>query len=417
MTMTSDHPSSPAGLPPTQHPEAQRAGLLPASAVRDASERDGGRYLILDESPIEVWRRPMSHRLERQLAAEGLGPYGEGDVDATSPVAILRADHFFDRAAGYLLLRDAPSLMTMPGPSGGVVPVAAYCNADEVDTWRALLEAGEVDAASLPAEASMLDAAALPEIYNSELRKMTRPFVSAINENTIDEIERRTFDLAYKGVTDFVTKYIYPTPAYYGTRLAAHLGLSPNALTSISLVLVVITTWLFATGQHALGLPFGFLMSYFDTLDGKLARVTQTSTKWGDTFDHAIDLVHPPFWWFAWWWGVGLQSAPAGWSLAAILTFVFYTLVRLLEWRFKKRYAVRIHTWQPFDSHFRSITTRRNPNLTILTLSLLFADAAFGVYAVLGWMMISFAIHTTRFIQAEIQVRGGTPLRSWFEKI
>ncbi len=417
MTTSSDNPSTTAGLKPSQYAEAQRAGLLPASSVRDAAERDGGRYLILSESPIEVWRRPMSHRLERQLSAEGLEPCGEGDRNSATTVAILRADHFFDRAAGYLLLRDAPNVMTLPGESGGVVPVAAYCSGNDVDQWRGILEGGEIDAAALPADATVLDAVALPEIYNSELRRMTRPFVSAINESTIDEIERRTFDLAYKGVTDFVTKYIYPVPAYHGTRLAARLGLSPNALTSISLVLVLITTALFANGHHALGLPFGFLMSYFDTLDGKLARVTQTSTEWGGIFDHAIDMVHPPFWWFAWWWGVGSQSAPASWNLAAGLTFAFYAAVRILEWRFKERYAVRIHTWRPFDSHFRSITTRRNPNLAIMTLSLLFADAQFGVYAVLAWMIASFAIHSVRFIQAELQVRRDGPLRSWFEQV
>ncbi len=417
MTTTADNPSLNPSLTPTQHPEAQRAGLLPASAVRDASERAGGRYLLLGESPIEVWRRPMSHRLKRQLKAEGLKAFDDPDANLASPVAMLRADHFFDRAAGYLLLRDAPAVMTMPGSDGRVIPVAAYCDGDEVESWRALLEGGEIETSALPAGTTQLDAAALPEIYNSELRKMTRPFVARIDASTIDDIERRTFDLAYKGVTDFITKFVYPTPAYHGTRLAARLGLSPNALTTISLGLVFVTLWLFATGQHALGIVVGLLMSYFDTLDGKLARVTQTSTRWGGLFDHAIDLIHPPFWWLAFWWGTNPSPTPTGWHAVAAFTFFFYAAVRLLEWRFKKRYRVRIHTWKPFDSHFRLITTRRNPNLAILALSLLFFDAEFGVYAMLAWMVASFAIHGVRFLQAELHVRSQGPLRSWFETI
>src|SRR3546814_15296996 len=47
-------------------------------------------------------------------------------------------------------------------------------------------------------------------------------------------------------------------------------------------------------------------MTFLDTVDGKLARVTVTHTKFGNVFDHGIDLVHPPFWYWAWM--IGLQA-------------------------------------------------------------------------------------------------------------
>ena len=49
-------------------------------------------------------------------------------------------------------------------------------------------------------------------------------------------------------------------------------------------------------------------MTFLDTVDGKLARVTITSTKLGNVFDHGIDLIHPPFWYLAW--GMGLALDP-----------------------------------------------------------------------------------------------------------
>ena len=62
--------------------------------------------------------------------------------------------------------------------------------------------------------------------------------------------------------------------------------------------------------------PFGWqasprpgCMTFLDTVDGKLARTTLTSSKWGDIFDHGIDLVHPPFWYVAW--GAGPRRQPA----------------------------------------------------------------------------------------------------------
>ena len=33
---------------------------------------------------------------------------------------------------------------------------------------------------------------------------------------------------------------------------------------------------------------------------GSLRAAPAASSKWGNVFDHGIDLIHPPFWWWAW---------------------------------------------------------------------------------------------------------------------
>ena len=38
----------------------------------------------------------------------------------------------------------------------------------------------------------------------------------------------------------------------------------------------------------------GWLMTFMDTVDGKLARVTVTSSRFGDVLDHGLDIIHPP---------------------------------------------------------------------------------------------------------------------------
>ena len=59
-----------------------------------------------------------------------------------------------------------------------------------------------------------------------------------------------------------------------------------------------------ARGAFLSGLVCAWAMTFLDTVDGKLARVTLTSSRIGDVMDHGLDLVHPPFWWWAW--GIGL---------------------------------------------------------------------------------------------------------------
>jgi phosphatidylglycerophosphate synthase len=46
-------------------------------------------------------------------------------------------------------------------------------------------------------------------------------------------------------------------------------------------------------------------MTLLDTVDGKLARVTVASSKFGHVLDHGVDIVHPPFWYLAWGLGLG----------------------------------------------------------------------------------------------------------------
>src|SRR3546814_13645108 len=77
-------------------------------------------------------------------------------------------------------------------------------------------------------------------------------------------------------------------------------------------------TYLFAYGHYWTGMLAAFIFMVLDTVDGKLARCTITSSKWGNVADHGVDLIHPPFWWY--FWGVGLGA----WGLAlSTQTFIW----------------------------------------------------------------------------------------------
>ncbi|MEM7240261.1 MAG: CDP-alcohol phosphatidyltransferase family protein, partial [Pseudomonadota bacterium] len=155
--------------------------------------------------------------------------------------------------------------------------------------------------------------------YDRVLRKRTDPTVLA--PETTAQAEQALFDASYKGVTDFVTKHVWPVPALVVTRWCAARGISPNQVTYASLVLVFLTFWLFWQGLFISGLVAAYAMTFLDTVDGKLARVTLTSSKFGDVLDHGTDLIHPPFWWWAWVVGcsaIGDPLADGGLALAVI---------------------------------------------------------------------------------------------------
>ncbi len=72
------------------------------------------------------------------------------------------------------------------------------------------------------------------------LRKFEQPFVLPISSDNVRILERRLFDGSYKGVTDLVTKFVWPRPAQWVVGLCVRCGFRPNLVTFISLLLVIL---------------------------------------------------------------------------------------------------------------------------------------------------------------------------------
>jgi phosphatidylglycerophosphate synthase len=296
----------------------------------------------------------------------------------------------------------------------GDKPVMALVPAGE-DAQRAAdaIAAGEPVAGfeSIPAETA--------ELENKALRKRERPFVLPLDPRDPEPVERAAYDAAYKGVTDALTLYLWRKPAFYLTRWAARGGLSPNFITLIGAMLCVLAFWLFWNGDYWLGALSGFIFMVLDTVDGKLARCTGASSKWGNVFDHGIDLVHPPFWWWAWEHGLAAYGRPlAPFTTIMVLGVIVggYVAQRLIEGISIKRFeGMEIHVWRPLDSRFRLITARRNPNMVILVASLLFRRPDIGLELVAWWTLISLIFHAVRLAQmTELKARG-QKVSSWLE--
>ena len=254
------------------------------------------------------------------------------------------------------------------------------------------------------------------DLANNELRKRERPFMDRLHPGSVRSLERASYFGAYKGVTDILTKYLWPEWALVLTRIFARIGATPNMVTALGAILCITATVLFYEGWFWTGLAAGLGFMVLDTVDGKLARCTITSSWWGNIFDHGIDLIHPPFWWYAW--GVGLAaygrplSDQTFWEVMIVIV-LGYGLQRLIEGIFMRMFKMHIHVWRRFDSQFRLITARRNPNMVILFVSLLLGRPDLGLIAVAGWTVISLGVHFVQLMQALRARSKGLPVRSW----
>ena len=362
-------------------------------------------YCLVGESAERFFGLTSAERIERCMAGRGITrsvPLALATAWSGSLV-LVRVDHVLDEAliAGLAINPGAVVAMAEGGSAIAIHSAGPADRAAAIDLIKNRPGSGtdsfqHFDPAALAAGGS-----------GTALRKRFNPLILKVSDWSIADIERKLFDASYKGVTDFVTKHVWPWPALRATRWCARHRVTPNQVTTLSALLVVLAFWLFWEGWFAPGLVAAWAMCFLDTLDGKLARVTLTSSKWGNIFDHGIDLVHPPFWYWAWHNGLGAAGAGLEWALWVVI--VGYVVGRLQEGWFLWRHKFEIHAWRPIDSWFRQITARRNPNLFILSVASVLGWPGTGLSWVALWTLASLGFHFARIALAQT----GQPPRSW----
>jgi phosphatidylglycerophosphate synthase len=187
-------------------------------------------------------------------------------------------------------------------------------------------------------------------------------------------------------------------------------------VTVTGFVLMVLAGWCFYEGAYLTGLAAGWIMTFLDTVDGKLARVTVRSSQAGHWLDHGMDLLHPPFWY--WLWGLGLASPPTLWGLGPETLYVWlfagYIGGRIAEGLFHMLGDLSLFTWRPFDAYFRLVTGRRNPCLILLTVFTLLGQPTWAFLSVLIWTVLSTGVLFVRLAQGfAVRQYKGSPLVSW----
>ncbi len=364
-------------------------------------------FQIIGSNSTRLWGMDVAERTCRIATAAGLSPRQGGDA----PALLVNAAFAFDPPWLRHIAAHPGLVLTLGG-----VPVLAHAIAaqDSQAVADAMAQQCRLDSHGALQILAFEDG---PTIENKALRKRETPFVTPLRPDTVRTIERASYFGAYKGVTDILTKYLWPEWALVLTRICARLGLTPNMVTTIGAVLCVLATWCFAEGRYWLGMALGLGFMVLDTVDGKLARCTITSSAWGNVFDHGMDLVHPPFWWWFWatglvHWGLAYDTETFWWVQGVIQ--LGYWVQRAIEGVFMRQNGqMHIHVWRRFDSKFRLITARRNPNVVILFIATALGRPDVGLILVAWWTAISCLVHAIRLVQAWIVRSRGEPITSW----
>ena len=369
---------------------------------------------LIAETNVALWGLTSRERLRRVLSRAGLSHFADDleHVPADASVLLVRGDYLYDTR---VLNGLAASREVILLGADGAVAVAAHVPASEATRIKACIEAGK--SAPIPSGLQTATPQAIGAGFETKLRKLGEAYVLPITAADQAALERRLFDGSYKGVTDLVTKWAWPIPARWATRLCVRLGILPNHVTAMSWLLAILAIYLFAVGHFGWGLLAGWVMTFLDTVDGKLARVTVTYTDFGNLFDHVLDVVHPPFWYLAWAMGLTRDGADVlGFSLATVAWLIFggYIAGRLAEGLFRRKLGdFSIFAWRPVDSFSRLITARRNPSLIMLTVGAVMGRPDLGLVAVVLWTLISALFLWLRVAVAWQEKSASGALQPW----
>jgi len=187
----------------------------------------------------------LRQRLERVLRRAGEVHFLENfeSVPTQSSVLLIRGDYLYDDRVINKLF-ETTNVMLQAGPDGARVVVAANVPSSQaVQAWE--LINGLSNETALPGIRTEIRRPSLRHIRRAS-KSQIRLLFYPLPKQTVVSWNSDFLQGSYKGVTDLVTKWIWPRPAQWCTRVCTRFGLSPNQVTFTGFILVIIATILFA---------------------------------------------------------------------------------------------------------------------------------------------------------------------------
>jgi phosphatidylglycerophosphate synthase len=329
---------------------------------------------------------PLGERLRRALAGT------EG------PLVALDAAHLTDPRLIRFLSTARPCVASRgEGPQRAVALSLDRSVADAIPPQAANLQA-VADALLGAGRIENLDERAFPA-YVDKLRR-SLPWWQYVVEDaaTRKRLEKRLFWDNYKGSTDLLTRWVYPPLVWPLVRLCTALKIPPNVLTVGSVILAFAAVPLWLDAHWLAGFVCAYAMSVLDSVDGKVARLTLTDSRIGNWLDHGLDQIHPPFWYFAWAWGLGARGPEDTLYMTAVWLIVFYVADRLVLRVARQRIKFALHAATRLDGVVRSVIARRNILMTIMAIALIFDAGPAGLMLCTAWQALTFLWHAVRTV-------------------
>ena len=198
------------------------------------------------------------------------------------------------------------------------------------------------------------------EGYDSKMRKaVTAWWIDVDTEQDLKRAQAKIVLNASKNPSDLVACYVHRPIENRLVPLVCRLGVTPNQVTLLVNILAYTATALFLTGHLLAASLFCLVVGIVDGLDGKLARVTLSTSRVG-SLEHSFDLLFE----FSWLIALALFLSFGGTSTVPLLlcacTIAFVAFYRSIYDRFGRVAGKSLDDYGDFERVFRRVAGRRN---------------------------------------------------------
>ncbi len=213
--------------------------------------------------------------------------------------------------------------------------------------------------------------------------------------------DARDEEVAWNVLLDHIQRRTQELPSQYFdiplenrlVRLLAPTAVSANQVTILTTLLGFVVAFFYLEGWLRIGVLLAIIVDVLDGVDGKLARITRTTSKLGEQ-EHVLDFFYENSWYLA----LGLYFSRQGLphALLGAATMVAFDAIDNIAYALLDvKWGRSLDNASPFLQRFRLIGGRRNIYTWIFLVGFFFNAAPIAFALAIVWAGVTVAIHTT----------------------
>ena len=198
----------------------------------------------------------------------------------------------------------------------------------------------------------------------------------------LDHVQKRTLELP--------AQYFDPTFESLLIRRLAGTSVTANQVTLATGLLGFVVAALYYAGWLRVGVLLAIFVEVLDGVDGKLARITWTTSRAGE-YEHILDFFYENSWYLA----LGLHlSHSSSHALRAALLMILFDLADNVAYSLMDvRLGRSLDNASPFLARFRLIAGRRNIYSWLFLVGFFLGFPNYAFFLAVVWAGITAAIH------------------------
>jgi phosphatidylglycerophosphate synthase len=211
--------------------------------------------------------------------------------------------------------------------------------------------------------------------------------------------EARDEELAWEVLLDHIQRRTQELPSRYFdipfenrlVRLLAPTAISANQVTILTTLLGFLVAVLYAEGWLRVGVLLAILVEVLDGVDGKLARITRTTSNLGEQ-EHILDFFYENSWYLALGFFFARQDLPHAF-IGAVAMVAFDLTDNIAYALLDVKWGRSLDNVNPFLQRFRLIGGRRNIYTWIFLPGFFFNVAPVAFAVAIVWAGVTATIH------------------------